>query len=251
MDTATLVGIIAGLGLAIGAVFLGPAPGKFLDLPGLMIVLGGTWAAGMAAFSFADVRQAVRAGIRVFASRGNSIEDATATMVRIAEISRKEGLLALENIHTPNPVLKKAVELIAGNAEPELIRDTLAIEILSMKRRHNVAVNVFMRLATFAPAVGMLGTLIGLMQMLGNLKDPDALGHGMAVALLAAFYGCLLSTLVFLPVAGRLKARSMQEEQQLTVIFEGARCILENNNPRLVHEKLSSFLPPKDRVRVP
>jgi chemotaxis protein MotA len=168
-------------------------------------------------------------------------------MVRIAEISRREGLIALENIHTDNAILKKACQLIADNADAGLIRETLRIEIGSMKRRHAVGEAVFKSLAGYAPSFGMIGTLIGLIQMLTRMDDPKSLGPAMAVAIITTFYGSMLSTLFFLPVAGKLRSRTLNETLQLEIIFEGAKCILENNNPRLVYEKLSSFIAPRER----
>ena len=248
MDTATLSGILAGFGMALGAVFLGPATGTFMCLPGLMFVLGGTCAAILLTFPAADVQQAFRTGMRAFTAGNIPAGDAVAAMVRLAEISCKEGITALEKIQTPNPVLKKAARLVAGNADPDLVRDTLSMEILSLRLRHNNDIAVFSRLAAYTPVMGMLGTLTGLAQMLADLKVPDASGPGMVAALMAIFYGCLLSTLVFLPVAGKLKTRNRQEEYRLNIIFEGAGCMLENNNPTLVHERLSSFLTPKERA---
>lgn len=247
MDIATLGGILAGFGLVLGAIFIGPQPGNFIDIPSIMIVFGGTMAALMVCFPFEEVRQAFRAAMKAFTSRGMPARDVVATMVKIAEISRKEGIIALEKIQTTNPILKKATQLIADSADPDLIRDTVVIEIVSMKKRHNVGIAVFTRLGSLAPAMGMVGTLIGLVQMLANLSDPTTIGPAMAVAILTTFYGALLSNMLFLPLAGKLKARSMQEELTLQVIFEGAKSILENNNPRLVYEKLSSFLPPHER----
>lgn len=247
MDIATLGGILAGFGLVMGAIFLGPQPGNFIDIPSIMIVGGGTMAALMVCFPFEEVRQAFRAAMKAFTSRGMPARDVVGTMVKIAEISRKEGIIALEKIQTTNPILKKATQLIADSADPDLIRDTVVIEIVSMKKRHNVGIAVFTRLGSLAPAMGMVGTLIGLVQMLANLSDPTTIGPAMAVAILTTFYGAILSNLLFLPLAGKLKARSMQEELTLQVIFEGAKSILENNNPRLVYEKLSSFLPPHER----
>ena len=248
MDIATLSGILAGFGMALGAVFLGFAPEKFVHLPSLMFVVGGTCATILLTFPVEDVRQAVRAGIQAFAARNIPVRDAVAAIAHLAEISHKEGIKALEKIHTHNPVLSKAARLIADNADPDLMRDTLAIELLALQRRRDVDIAVFSRLAASAPAMGMLGTLAGLVQILNGLKNPEAFNSGIAAAMMATFYGCLLSTLVFLPVAGKLKIRSMQEELRLHIMFEGVKCILENNNPRLVHERLSSFLPPKERA---
>lgn len=247
MDIATLVGVFIGFGLVIGAILMGPMPGNFFDVPSLMIVGGGVVSSILVTFPFEEVWQAVRGGMKAFGSKKTEARDVVSTMVRIAEISRREGIIALEHIQTENAILKKACQLIADNADHGLIRATVSIEIASMKRRHNVSISVFNRLGAYAPAYGMIGTLIGLVQMLATLSDPTTIGPAMAVAIITTFYGSLLSNLLFLPIAGKLKARSMQEELHLLIIFEGAKCILENNNPRLVYEKLSSFLPPKER----
>ncbi|HCG05624.1 MAG TPA: motility protein A [Desulfovibrio sp.] len=247
MDIATFFGVLTGFGLVVGAIMMGPEPGKFFDIASVMIVFGGTGASILVTFPLEEVLQAVRGGFKAFGSKRVQAQDVVNTMVRIAEISRREGLIALENVQTENALIKKACQLIADNADPGLIRGTVSIEIASMKRRHNVSISVFNRLGGYAPAFGMIGTLIGLVQMLATLNDPSSIGPSMAVAIITTFYGALLSNLLFLPIAGKLKARSMQEELHLLIIFEGAKCILENNNPRLVYEKLSSFLPPKER----
>ncbi|MBG3876580.1 motility protein A [Desulfovibrio oxamicus] len=247
MDIATFFGVLTGFGLVVGAIMMGPEPGKFFDIASVMIVFGGTAASILVTFPLEEVLQAVRGGFKAFGTKRVQAQDVVNTMVRIAEISRREGLIALENVQTENALIKKACQLIADNADPGLIRGTVAIEIASMKRRHNVSISVFNRLGGYAPAFGMIGTLIGLVQMLATLNDPSTIGPSMAVAIITTFYGALLSNLLFLPIAGKLKARSMQEELHLLIIFEGAKCILENNNPRLVYEKLSSFLPPKER----
>ena len=247
MDLATLGGILVGFGLVVGAILMGPQPGGFLDLPSMMIVFGGSFAAILVTFPVEEVLQAVKAGIKAFTSRRNEPNDVVDVMVKIAEISRREGILALEKTQTDNAILRKAILLIADSADHDLIRSTVAIEISSMKKRHNIGISVFQRLGGLSPAFGMVGTLIGLVQMLANLSDPTNIGPAMAVALITTFYGSILANLVFLPIAGKLKARSMQEELTLHIIFEGANSILENNNPRLVYEKLSSFLPPSGR----
>ncbi|MEG6506668.1 motility protein A [Nitratidesulfovibrio sp. 1201_IL3209] len=247
MDIATFFGVLTGFGLVVGAIMMGPEPGKFFDIASVMIVFGGTAASILVTFPLEEVMQAVRGGFKAFGTKRVQAQDVVNTMVRIAEISRREGLIALENVQTENALIKKACQLIADNADPGLIRGTVSIEIASMKRRHNVSISVFNRLGGYSPAYGMIGTLIGLVQMLASLDDPSSIGPAMAVAIITTFYGALLSNLLFLPIAGKLKARSMQEELHLLIIFEGAKCILENNNPRLVYEKLSSFLPPKER----
>lgn len=247
MDLATLGGILIGFGLVVSAILMGPKPGGFIDIPSIMIVFGGSFAAILVTFPLEEVAQAIKAGIKAFTSKRTRPVDVVDVMVKIAEISRREGILALEKTQTENAILRKAIMLIADSADHDLIRATVAIEISSMKKRHNIGISVFQRLGSLSPAFGMVGTLIGLVQMLANLADPTSIGPAMAVALITTFYGSVLANLVFLPIAGKLRARSMQEELTLHIIFEGANSILENNNPRLVYEKLSSFLPPNER----
>lgn len=247
MDIVTLLGLAVGFSLIIGAIVIGGAFDVFINIPGMMIVIGGTLASIMVAFPFEEVIQAFTAAFKMFVQRKTKVRDVVNIMVKVAEISRREGLVALENVQTENMVLKKSCQLIADNADPEIIRTTLAIEINSMRRRHQVGQDVFKRLAALAPSFGMMGTLIGLVQMLSQLNDPKSIGPAMAVALLTTFYGSAMSTLFFIPIAAKLKARTLQEQLHLEIIFEGAKSILENNNPRLVYEKLSSFLAPSER----
>ncbi len=207
-----------------------------------LIVVGGTLASILVTFPMEEVLLAVSGGMRALLGRKQNPEAVVDTMVRLAELSRREGLLALEHIKTEDHVLKKACQLISDNAGPQVIETVMHLEIAAMKRRHNIPIAVFERLGMYAPAFGMIGTLIGLVQMLVNLHDPKAVGPGMAVALLTTFYGALLAYVVFLPLAGKLTARSKQDELSLLIVFEGVRCILENNNPRIVYDTLSSFI---------
>ncbi|MGL1863741.1 MAG: MotA/TolQ/ExbB proton channel family protein [Pseudodesulfovibrio sp.] len=247
MDIVTLLGLAVGLSLVMGAIIIGGAVDVFINIPGMMIVVGGTMASIMVAFPFEEIIQAFNAAFKMFVQRKTKVRDVVNIMVKVAEISRREGLVALENVQTENMVLKKSCQLIADNADPDIIRTTLSIEISSMRRRHQVGQDVFKRLAGLAPAFGMMGTLIGLVQMLSQLSDPKAIGPAMAVALLTTFYGSAMATLIFIPIGAKLRARTLQEQLHLEVIFEGAKSILENNNPRLVYEKLSSFLAPNER----
>ena len=234
MDFGTFLGLASGIALVLGAIFMGSSLMEFVNVPSLMIVVGGTVASACVAYPLEEVFQAFSAMMQIFSSRKVRDAEVVNMMVRIAEISRREGLLALENIQT-------------DNADPALIRETVRIEISSMKRRHAVGESVFRSLAGYAPSFGMIGTLIGLIQMLTRLDDPKTVGPAMAVAIITTFYGSIMSTLFFLPVAGKLRARTLNETLQLEIIFEGAKCILENNNPRLVYEKLSSFIAPRER----
>lgn len=247
MDLGTLGGIILGFGLVFGSILMGPEPGGFVDPASVMIVFGGVLAATLISFPLEEVLQAFKASVKTFTNKRTMPAEVVDTMIQVAEISRREGLLALERVQTDNMVLKKALQLIADSADPGLINDTMALEISSMKRRHNISISVLSRMGGLGPAFGMVGTLIGLVQMLTQLSDPSTLGPAMAVAIITTFYGSLLANMVFNPLSAKLQARSAQEAMNLMIIFEGAKSILENNNPRFVYEKLSSFLPPKER----
>jgi len=171
-------------------------------------------------------------------------------MVELCKVSRKQGLVALSRLEFESAFLKKACMLIADGAKEDIIRDTLNIEIDSMKQRHTIQQDVFVKMAAYAPAFGMLGTLIGLVQMLQNLSDPDSVGPSMAVALLTTFYGSFFAFMICGPIAGKLKARTMSECISLEIMFAGATSIIQENNPTMVYEKLSSYIPTKLRRQI-
>lgn len=247
MDVASIIGILSGLVLIISAMAMGGNFGAYFNVPGLMIVVGGTGAATLLTFPFKDVTSAFRVAYRVFTRPKLDPNTVVANMVHLSNLSRRKGIVELSRIRTDSEFLRKAAMLISDGASDEQIRRTLEIEIETLKLRHFVVQDVFKKMAAFAPAFGMLGTLIGLVKMLGQLQDPETLGPAMAVALLTTLYGSLLSTMFFLPAAGKLASRTMFEVINLEIIFEGAISILENNNPIMVYEKLSSFVPRSGR----
>ena len=247
MDAASLTGIILGVSLIVGAIFIGGQLDNFFNLPGFMIVFGGTIAATLVTFQLKDVISAFKAAFFVFTEKKEDPNDTVETMIELCTISRRQGLIALSRMNIEDDLLRKACNLIADGSKEDLIRDTLHIEIESMKQRHFIIQDVFRKMAIYAPSFGMMGTLIGLVQMLRQLSNPETIGPAMAVALLTTFYGMLLSTLFFLPIAGKLKDRTLVEVIKLEIIFEGAISILEDNNPIFVYEKLSSYIPAKKR----
>lgn len=247
MDLASFFGILSGLGLIIAAIIYGGDLHNFINIPGLMIVLGGTTATTLLTFQFEDVLSSFRAAYFVFTERKEDPNNLVATMIRLCHISRRQGILELGDVKTKSRFLKKACNLIADGSSEEIIRSALRTEIESLKMRHYVVQDVFRKMGTYAPAFGMLGTLIGLIQMLSKMQNPSSIGPAMAVALLTTFYGSLLSTLFFLPIAGKLKSRTVTEVINLEIMFEGAVSILEINNPMIVYEKLSSYIPARLR----
>ncbi len=247
MDAASLAGIILGISLIVGAIFIDGHLDNFFNLPSFMIVFGGTIAATLITFQLKDVISAFKAAFFVFSEKKQDPNDMVETMIELCTISRRQGLIALSRMNIEDDLLRKACNLIADGSKEDLIRDTLHIEIESMKQRHFIVQDVFRKMALYAPSFGMMGTLIGLIQMLRQLSNPETIGPAMAVALLTTFYGMLLATLFFLPIAGKLKDRTLVEVIKLEIIFEGAISILEDNNPIFVYEKLSSYIPAKKR----
>jgi chemotaxis protein MotA len=247
MDLASFVGVISGIGLIITAIVFGGDVHNFINIPGLMIVLGGTTATTLLTFQFEDVASSFRAAYFVFTQKKDDPNNMVATMIRLCHISRRQGILELGDVKTKSRFLKKACDLIADGSSEDIIRSALRTEIESLKMRHYVVQDVFRKMGTYAPAFGMLGTLIGLIQMLSKMQEPSSIGPAMAVALLTTFYGSVLSTMFFLPIAGKLKARTVIEVINLEIMFEGAISILEINNPMIVYEKLSSYIPARLR----
>ena len=192
MDLASLFGIITGLSLIFGAILMGGDVHNFFNISGIMIVFGGTIATTLLTFRFKDVSGAFQAAFFVFTGESRDPNDMIETLIKLCNISRREGLMKLGDIKTESNFLKKACGLIADSAEEDVIRTALRTEIDSLKMRHLMVQDVFRKMAVYSPAFGMLGTLIGLIQMLSRMTDPSVIGPSMAVALLTTFYGSFL-----------------------------------------------------------
>ena len=206
MDFASTLGFLSGLALIVGAILLGGNADLFVNLPGMMIVVGGTTAAILLTVRFSDVTAAFRAAYIVFTHDNTDKQKMIDTMLELSKISHRNGLLALSNVETNSSFLRRACMLIADASTEDMVRKTLQTEIDSLIARHYSVQDVFKRMAMYAPAFGMLGTLIGLIQMLSNLSDPATIGPAMAVAMLTTFYGSLLSSMVFMPIAGKTQS---------------------------------------------
>lgn len=247
MDIASLTGIVAGLGLILSAILMGGDFSLFVNIPGIMIVVGGTLSATLLTFPLNDVLSAFKAAVFVFSSKQDNPNDMVFTMIELCKITRKEGLVGLSKTKSDHAFITKACMLISDGADEKIISDTLTIEIDAMKERHFIVQDVFTKMNAYAPAFGMIGTLIGLVQMLANLADPSSVGPAMGVALLTTFYGAVLAFMIFGPIAGKLKSRTAQEVMNLQIIFDGASAITQDANPRMVYEKLSSYIPSSQR----
>ena len=258
MDVATLVGIIAGLALIIGSMASGGSLASFANGPGLLIVVGGTFAALFVKEALGNVLGAFGVMLKAFRHRSTPPEELIPVIIRLAAKARKEGLMSLEDESIDDSVLARGVQLGVDGLSPEVITPTLMSELTALKSRHQRGQKIFRFLGSTAPAMGMIGTLIGLVQMLKTLEDPSAIGPAMAVALLTTLYGAILAFLIFNPIADKLGARSDEESSRVLVAATfvsamlvlaavGVESILNGDSTLMIQSKLESFLAPGKR----
>lgn len=253
MDFGIALGVILGVGLIYLGIYLnGGGVGMFLNLPSFLIVLGGTVASTLINFKFEQVKGVLRLLWIALTGQGTSPSEAIRLLVGFAEKARREGLLAMEEEaeELEDHFLKKGIRLVVDGTDPETVRQIMDIELTFLEERHRAGHQIFDHMGAMAPAFGMLGTLVGLVIMLGHLDNPDQIGPAMAVALITTFYGLILANLVFIPIAGKLRVKTEEEILLREVMIEGILSIQAGENPHIVEQKLHSFLPPKDRRSV-
>lgn len=247
MDIATVIGLVLAFGAIIGSIFAGGDFAAFIDVPSVIVVGFGVIGATFIKWPMEVVTTLVKFVMKAFFF---SPADPKATIEEIgnlAETARRESVFALEKVPIDDPFLKKAMTLAADNRPPEVISSILQLEIDAMEERHKTGINVMSNMAEDGPAFGMIGTLIGLVIMLGNLTDQAAIGPAMAVALLTTFYGAVLANAFCNPIKNKLGVRSKMEVTKMNIIVAGTLGIVAGENPRLIKEKLGSFLPPAER----
>jgi chemotaxis protein MotA len=252
MDIATIIGFVSGFGLMIVAILMGGSAQVFFSLPSVVIVLGGTFASTLINYPLGDVLSVFNTLRNAFFHKENTPDTLIEKLVAFAVIARREGILALEShaSEAGDSFLEKSVQLAIDGTAPELIKDILTTELAFMEDRHAMGQSVLLTMGTFAPAFGMIGTLIGLVQMLAQMDDPSKIGEGMAVALITTLYGAILANVFFLPAAGKLKVRTANELLSKEIIIEGILSIQSGDNPRIVEQKLKAFISPSLREQI-
>lgn len=252
MDIATVIGIIAGIGMIAFSIVTGEGAKMFLHVPSILIVLGGSIAATLISFQLKEVLGVVSVVRKAFFSDATDTVQLIDTVVNLSKKARKEGLLAIDSDvnEIEDSFLRTGMQMVVDGTEPELIRSVMETELSYTAERHKTGQQIFNALGTYAPAFGMIGTLMGLIQMLTKLDDPSKIGGGMAVALITTFYGAVTANLIYLPIAGKLKNRSDGEVIIKEMIIEGVLAIQFGEHPNTIHRKLSNFLPPKMRQEV-
>jgi len=250
MDIGTVIGLIWGTVVFAIAIWLGGAGFMaYYDLPSVFIVFGGLVAVVVTKWPFGTTIGTFRASLKAMFFVPPTYSSTIEQMIVLAEKARRESIFALEKVEIADPFIKKACNLAADNRPPEVINSILTMDMDSSEERHKAVLTVLGAIAEDAPAMGMIGTLVGLVAMLQNLSDPSAIGPGMAVAILTTFYGAMIANIYAVPIQKKLEVRSNEEKKNTIIIITGILGIVAGENPRLIREKLESFLTPSERKK--
>lgn len=247
MDLATLIGLTGALAVISVAILLGGDFGTFVNMPSLVVVVGGTFAATLARISLGQFFGSFKIGLKSILHKSVSPNMLIEEAVELANVARKEGILALEGREISHPFLERGINLCIDGHAPDVVQKMLSKDINLTIERHNVGITMFKAIGEAAPAMGMIGTLIGLVQMLSNMDDPKAIGPAMAVALLTTLYGAIIANAVALPMADKLKKVSSEEKLNRHLILESISSIQAGINPKVVEQILLTFLPESKR----
>ena len=248
MDIATLLGLVGAFGIIIAAIATGGSVLLFVNVPSILIVIVGSFAVVLMSFTMAQFLGAFKVGLKAFLHKPTNSTELIEQSVELAQIARKEGMVALEQHEVDNNFLKKGITLCVDGHPPELVRKMLNKDINQAIERHETGQSFFSTLGNIAPAMGMIGTLVGLVQMLANMEDPKTIGPAMAVALLTTLYGAILANAFAIPIADKLAIRSSEERVNKNLILETISAIQEGINPRVLEELLKTFLPESKRA---
>jgi len=252
MDIATILGLLGGFGLVVGAIFLGGSLGAFIDIPSVLIVVAGTLMVTTISYSLPEMIRAQGLYMKTLFFSAPNLPEEVKFILSLAQKARANGLLSIQSEieKISNEYLKKSLTLAVDGSNPEFIETMMKTDSASMSERHGKGIDILRRSAEVAPAMGLIGTLIGLVQMLGNLSDPNSIGPSMAVALLTTMYGAILSNMVFNPLAAKLERNSGIELAARTIYLYSVLSMVKQENPRQLEVNLNALLEPKDRVSV-
>ena len=257
MDIASLGGILFGLAMVLFGIInsgggIDALVNNFIDLPSVAITIGGSLAATIGCYKLPDFINGLKAITLIFKDKKSDPSEIIKSIIDLANVGRKDGLLALEEAANglEDEFLKKGILLVVDGTDPELVRAILETDLMCLEDRHKSVTSVWEKWAEMGPAWGMIGTLIGLINMLKNMSDVTSVGPNMSVALVTTFYGSILANWLCTPVSAKLKADNDAEIEAKEIMVEGLLSIQAGENPRVIEEKLKSFLAPKDRTTV-
>ncbi len=252
MDIASLVGLLLAVGLIVGSMLMGSAPmTAFVDIPSLMVVVGGAIAAAMICFPLRSMLGVPKVMLKVLLNKNEDVALLIKQIVSLAETARRDGLLALESQipEIQNVLVRTGIQMAVDGSTPETVEEVLRTEVTAVSTRHREGKSVMDQLGRFAPAYGMIGTLMGLIMMLSDMSDPSSIGAGMAVALITTLYGAIVANVVFSPFAEKLGLLSKKELIGMEIAIRGVMAIQSGESPRAIDQKLQTFLPPKQRTQ--
>lgn len=253
MDIASLIGLLMGLAMLLFGIISNAGiqnlVSYYVDPASAIITFGGAFASTLTCYTMADFLSSIKSITLIFKMPTADTSEMIHKIIDLSNVARKEGLLSLEEAagDLDEPFLKKGILLIVDGTDPDLVRAIMETELVSIEGRHKTVIGFWETLASLGPAWGMIGTLVGLVNMLYNMEDPGSIGPAMAVALITTLYGSLLANWLATPVANKLKAQNGGELMQKEIMIEGLLSIQAGENPRVIEEKLKSFLAPKDR----
>lgn len=253
MDNATIIGLVAGLGLVALAISLGGDASAFFNARALLIVLGGTTAVTLVSFRAGEVMEALRAAGRTLFGASVSTRSSVEKLLKFAEIARRDGVHSLERRIKElrgDHFLTRALSLVIDGSTPEEIEHLMDAERAALGARAAKSSAVLRRAAEIAPAMGLIGTLVGLVQMLANLDDPSKIGPAMAVALITTFYGAVFGSMILAPLAAKLDRLAQEQNIHLAVFTASASAISRKENPRRLQTLVNAMLPPSEQVNV-
>lgn len=249
VDIATLIGLLLGTIMVLVAILMGGDVASYVNAPSVLIVVGGATAATMASYSLARFLKLPAVVMKTIFAKSLDPLQLIRQIVELAEVARRDGILALEGMlsEMEDEFLVRGIQMAVDGSDPEVIQTIMETELENLMERHESGKGMLDALGRYAPAFGMIGTLIGLVAMLSNMDDPSKIGAGMAAALLTTLYGALLANVLFLPMADKLAMRSSEEALAKTIVIQGVMSIQSGDNPRTVESKLMTFLPVAQR----
>lgn len=248
MDLATLVGLVGTLVVVATAIVLGGSVGSFVDTPSLVLVIGGTLLVTLMKFRFPQFLNAAKVAFKAFTYRVPEPESLIDASIQLAHEARTSGLLALEDADVPDEFFRKALNLVIDGHDPEVVRSILSKDLDLTLKRHREGQAIFKAIGDAAPAMGMIGTLIGLVQMMGTMNDPKQIAPAMALALLTTLYGAMIAHVIAIPIADKLAMRSTDERLAKSLIIDAVMSIQDGQHPRVMQDLLKNYLPKSRRA---
>lgn len=248
MDLATVIGMLGAIGFVVMAMVMGGNMAMFINIPSVLIVFGGTLFVVLSQFTLGQFFGAGKIAGKAFMFKIDTPESLIEKIVEMADAARKGGFLALEEAEIENPFMQKGVDMLVDGHDIEVVRETLSKDISMTTERHEFGATIFKGMGDIAPAMGMIGTLIGLVAMLSNMDDPKAIGPAMAVALLTTLYGAFLANVICLPMAVKLNNRAQEEKLNQQLVLDGIIGIADGQNPRVIEGILKNYLAASKRT---